>query len=83
MNRSRRKPSISYFTEEDRKLAQIMSDYWVNFAKHGHPNGVNLPAWLPYDKDNEFYLELDLKPVTKQHLLKKRLDGLEVLLQER
>jgi para-nitrobenzyl esterase len=29
----------------DRKLAEEMSDYWVNFVKSGDPNGQGLPTW--------------------------------------
>lgn len=33
------------WTEKDRKLAQMMSDYLVNFVKYGNPNGADLPKW--------------------------------------
>jgi para-nitrobenzyl esterase len=33
------------FTENDFNLEQIMSSYWVNFAKNGNPNGPGLPEW--------------------------------------
>ncbi len=36
------------WTDVDRKLADMMSTYWVNFAATGDPNGKGLPAWLPY-----------------------------------
>jgi para-nitrobenzyl esterase len=29
----------------DRKVAEEVSSYWVNFAKSGNPNGSGLPAW--------------------------------------
>jgi len=29
----------------DRRLADLMSDYWVNFIQHGDPNGAGLPVW--------------------------------------
>jgi len=29
----------------DRRLADVMSGYWVNFTKTGNPNGAGLPDW--------------------------------------
>ena len=33
------------WTAADRKLAEEMSAYWVNFARSGNPNGTDLPLW--------------------------------------
>jgi para-nitrobenzyl esterase len=33
------------WTKADRRVAEEMSSYWVNFAKSGNPNGPGLPAW--------------------------------------
>lgn len=33
------------FTAVDRKIADQLSTYWVNFAEKGDPNGKNLPHW--------------------------------------
>jgi para-nitrobenzyl esterase len=45
-------PDIAPFTGtgDDRyELARSMSSAWVNFARHGNPNGPGLPEWPPYD----------------------------------
>ncbi len=33
------------FTDADRKIADMMSSYWANFAAAGDPNGKGLPRW--------------------------------------
>ena len=33
------------WTAADRRVAEEMSSYWVNFAKSGDPNGPGLPEW--------------------------------------
>jgi para-nitrobenzyl esterase len=42
----------------DRKLSDVVSSYWTNFAKKGDPNGAGLPQWRPYDPATHMTMEL-------------------------
>lgn len=43
-------PSIG-FQDIDYEISRIMQGYWVNFARHGDPNGENLPHWPSFRND--------------------------------
>lgn len=45
----------------DRKLAEMVSSYWVNFAKAGNPNGKGLSNWPAFDAAQQVTMELGEK----------------------
>ena len=47
------------WTESDYQLADMMSDYWVNFASTGNPNGEGLPEWNPCTPDDPTAMRFD------------------------
>jgi para-nitrobenzyl esterase len=52
----------SYWTGDDRKLADIMSDYLVNFAGTGNPNGTGEAAVWKTARESNSYLLLNADP---------------------
>jgi len=43
---------------QDYDLARRMVTYWCNFAKHGDPNGADLPLWKPFTTNEQVVMEL-------------------------
>ena len=54
-----------YWEEADKELANVMSDYLVNFMMTGDPNGEGLAEWTPCGQDGVF-LEIDTTCTMKQ-----------------
>lgn len=46
------------WTDEDRKIADIMSSYWAHYAATGNPNGQGLPHWPAFDPRAPQVMEL-------------------------
>src|SRR5436853_3309211 len=52
-----RRSSDLPFTEADRKVSDIVQQYWVNFARTANPNGGKLPNWPKFDGSARPFLE--------------------------
>lgn len=55
------KNELPVVTEADRKLADVMSSVWAQFAHTGNPNIEALPEWLPYSAENGETMVFDHK----------------------
>ncbi len=66
-------------TERDRETERFMNAYFANFAKHGNPNGANLPTWPPFDPERSdlMVFSMDNGPVVIPDPWKDRLDLVE------
>lgn len=53
----------------DYRLADVMSDYWVSFARSGEPVSPGQPEWLPYTNGERNYLQFDKEVSSQQNLL--------------
>ena len=51
-------PLAGRFGAADRALSNAMTAYWTNFAKHGNPNGRELPPWPKFNNPVGSYLRM-------------------------
>ena len=65
--------------ETDERLAALMIDYWVRFARTGDPNGDGLPTWPRFDGKKQAYLEIGDEVKTGAALERDINDRLEAL----
>lgn len=54
---------------EDVQLSNVMSDYWVSFARTGVPHGPGLPVWRPFDVKDGHYMKFASGAEPARHLL--------------
>ena len=65
--------------DKSEKLARLMMDTWLSFARTGNPNHKDLPEWPPYDTNKRCTMILGNKPKLKEDpmpLLRKAWDGI-------
>jgi para-nitrobenzyl esterase len=60
--------------ETDRRLSEAMSNYWVNFAGTGNPNGRGLSKWPSYDIKTDMAIEFGNQIELRRALHKEALD---------
>ena len=67
---------------EDKELAKLINDYWVQFAKTGSPNGPDLPAWPAYDLETKRHQVLDVKISQGENDRKDELDLMDIYVRD-
>ena len=65
------------WTDWDRELSETISQYWVNFAQTGDPNGEGLPSWPRYDPSKDESLEFGEDIHTASGVRRAKLDLFE------
>ena len=72
--------TLSAIETGDRKVADQMSSYYVNFARSGNPNGRGLPKWQPHRAGaSERAIILDATPKSEQLPSRARLELVDKL----
>lgn len=64
--------------EEDLKLSDMISSYWVNFARTGDPNGPGLPEWPAFSEDNSIVMIFDTTPGARPLPILNRLKVIDL-----
>jgi para-nitrobenzyl esterase len=74
-------PRVTW-TDADRKLSDLMSAYWSNFARTGDPNGPGLSAWPRFtaQRNGPQIMHLDVNSEARPDVLRTRYETLDRVL---
>lgn len=50
------------WSDDDRRVAELVSSYWVNFVNTGDPNGPGMPTWKPFAADQPVTMGIGIAP---------------------
>jgi para-nitrobenzyl esterase len=68
------------WTATDRKIAKVLSSYWLNFIATGDPNGEGLPGWPAFSPGSATTMELGDTMAPRPIVDPAKLDLLRQLL---
>ncbi|WP_158966006.1 carboxylesterase/lipase family protein [Paraglaciecola sp. L3A3] len=70
--------NIYQWQQEDYKVSEMLQTYFVNFIKHGNPNGEGLVQWPEFKQRKQLIIKLE--PIAENiDYLHKRYEGLNKL----
>ena len=65
-------------SDSDRAMANLISAYWVNFAKTGNPNAGDLPEWPRHTTDQDVLLDFsNTAIIPKSEFERERMQFIE------
>lgn len=67
-------PSWPADNPTEAQVARTLKGYWVNFARHGNPNGPGLPQWPAWDAATQPTQIIEATPRTEPAVWKPRMD---------
>ena len=67
------------WNDDDRRISEAMSQYWVNFAKSSDPNAEGLPEWPKYDASTDPAMELGVSLGAVAEVEKAKLDLIDTI----
>lgn len=64
---------LDVISARDREISELMSSYWVQFARTGNPNRSGLPPWPAFDLEKGGTLEIGEKTSILEFPLEERM----------
>ena len=64
-------------SQVDKDIADLMSDYWVQFATTGDPNRAGLPPWPTYDVDTQQHQIIGVEVGQGSNFRRQELDEMD------
>jgi para-nitrobenzyl esterase len=64
---------LKIITDRDREVSELISAYWVQFARTGDPNREGLPAWPAFEPETPRTLEIGDEVIVHENFLGERM----------